>query len=182
MSNIFGKKEDSGETSSTTTTENDLGGADGAANGAGGDDAGGGAESIEEPDPEPEPELETRGDPNARPTMAEALANSTTRSTPEVNDGGGPVEGMVLFTSHPIHKLDIGNDYIFVDGQLSLPADQVAAFEELLAKQPHMIRNVVKKLDMGVANRLIMGSIGSRMRQGMDSTANTLPLPKGEGV
>lgn len=86
-------------------------------------------------------------------------------------------DGSVLYSSHPIAKLGLG-DFQFENSQLRVEADKVAEFDKLVAAQPPQIRNAIRKIDVGAANSLISNLRQSRMTSGVDTSANSFgPSP-----
>lgn len=86
-------------------------------------------------------------------------------------------DGSVLYSSHPIVKLGMG-DFQFENSQLRVEADRVAEFDALVAAQPPQIRNSIRKIDVGAANSLVNSLLQSRMTSGVDTSANSFgPSP-----
>ena len=71
-----------------------------------------------------------------------------------------------------MHNFNLG-PYEFKEAKLTLAADQVEAFEKLWQSQPPLIRNMIKKIDIGAGNRLVAARLGSRSVAGIDTTSNS---------
>jgi hypothetical protein len=76
------------------------------------------------------------------------------------------------YTSHPTKTLKLGR-FQFENSTLTLKGDDVAEFDELLDKQPAFVKNGVKKIDTGAANKLAKQFLDqNRMIQGIDNAGN----------
>lgn len=100
--------------------------------------------------------------------------------------GGEPVEQAegdavaAIYSSHPSSRFKLGR-FQFERGVLKLNAKDAAELDALLEKQPIPIRNKVKKSTQEDAERIAASFLRSRAIQGIDTTANSMAPPGGEG-
>lgn len=85
-------------------------------------------------------------------------------------------EVMKVYSIHPQQKLKIGK-FLFERGTLKLEtAEEIAEFEELLAKLPSWTRAQIKTISLEAAEALIAEMKRPEAAKGMDSTSAKIGL------
>lgn len=120
-------------------------------------------------------DLQTADQNDESVEQMDALPENQDDATVAPSEAEGNIVDVVVFSSHPIHRFNMG-DYNFEDAMLRLTPEQAVEFRALLAAQPIQVQNLVKELDVSAAERLISAKIASTTSTGIQSTqGSTVP-------
>lgn len=101
----------------------------------------------------------SRTDPNARPDLTHAKIPAAGASVEDIGSQtqfpDAPAQPDVIYTCHPMQRLNIGTAYQFENGQLKLSAEDAFKFDEVMKSMDSRTKNQVKKIDVDRANALI---------------------------
>lgn len=132
----------------------------------------------QKPQDEPNPPTTQPSQTTQPPPQTNQPSQEPTTASDQQSPEAPKSDDSVVFTSHPIERFAIGRRWQFAKGILKLTPEEAKEFESDLAKQPHVVKNKVRKVDVHAAEKVAAEFLRSRMTTGVDTTGNSTPSPK----